>query len=136
MPAGEKSLAGIFFVLNVNISVLSPSEGFEFSFLFAYSWRVVLFPKVVEKMDKSPQKVRQKYMTETRAVAAISSPTDFITKPEPITEEQMQADFDYYIAQRMLEKMQEKGLITVDEFNKITAVNRKKFSPYLAAIME
>lgn len=75
-------------------------------------------------------------MTETRAVATISSPTDFITKPEPITQEQMQADFDYYIAQRMLEKMREKGLITDGEFNKITAVNRKKFSPYLAAIMD
>ena len=75
-------------------------------------------------------------MTETRAVAAIKSPTDFITKPEPITQEQMQADFDYYLAQRMLERMHEKGLITVDEFNKITAVNRKKFSPYLAPIME
>lgn len=75
-------------------------------------------------------------MTETRAVATISSPTDFITKPEPITQEQMQADFDYYIAQKMLEKMREKGLITDDEFNKIKAVNRKKFSPYLAAIMD
>ena len=75
-------------------------------------------------------------MTENRAVAAIKSPTDFITKPEPITQEQMQADFDYYLAQRMLEKMREKVLITTDEFNKITAVNRKKFSPYLAAIME
>lgn len=75
-------------------------------------------------------------MTETRAVAAISSPTDFITKPKPITQEQMQADFDYYIAQRMLGRMRENGLITDDEFNKITAVNRKKFSPYLAAIME
>ena len=47
-----------FFVLNVNISVLSPSEGFEFAFLFAYSWRVVLFPKVIEEMDKFPRKER------------------------------------------------------------------------------
>ena len=49
-----------FFVLNTNIFVLSPSEGFESAFFFAYGWRVVLFPKVVEEMDKSPQKVRQK----------------------------------------------------------------------------
>ena len=75
-------------------------------------------------------------MTETRAVATISSPTDFITKPEPITQEQIQADFDYYLAQKMLGRMLGKGMITTDEFNKITAVNRKKFSPYLAAIME
>ena len=75
-------------------------------------------------------------MTETRAVATISSPTDFITKPEPITQEQMQADFDYYLAQKMLGRMLGKGMITDDEFNKISAVNRKKFSPYLAAIME
>ncbi len=75
-------------------------------------------------------------MTETRTVATVASPTEFITKPEPVTQEQMQADFDYYIAQRMLEKLREKVLITTDEFNKITAVNRKKFSPYLAAIMD
>ena len=74
-------------------------------------------------------------MTETRTVAAVNSPIDFITKPKPITQEQMQADFDYYIAQRMIERMRENGLITDVEFNKITAVNRKKFSPYLAAIM-
>ena len=75
-------------------------------------------------------------MTETRAVAAINSPTDFITKPKPVTEEQIQADFDYYLAQKMLGRMLGKGMITDDEFNKISAVNRKKFSPYLAAIME
>ena len=77
-----------------------------------------------------------KQMTEMRTVAAVNSPIDFITKPKPITEEQMQADFDYYLAQKMLGRMLEKGLITDDEFNKITAVNRKKFSPYLAAIMD
>ena len=43
----------IFFVLNICVSVLSPSEGFEFAFLFAYGWRVVLFPKVVEETIKT-----------------------------------------------------------------------------------
>ncbi|MFV0441541.1 MAG: SHOCT domain-containing protein [Lachnospirales bacterium] len=31
--------------------------------------------------------------------------------------------------------MLEKNLITIDEFNKIIALNRKSFSPFLAEIM-
>jgi hypothetical protein len=31
--------------------------------------------------------------------------------------------------------MQKQGLVSVDEFNKITALNREIFCPYLAEIM-
>lgn len=72
-------------------------------------------------------------MKETRLVR---NSIDFMSKPKPITEEQMQADFDYYLAQKMLKKMCERKLITEDEFKKISVLNRKKFSPYLAGLME
>jgi hypothetical protein len=39
------------------------------------------------------------------------------------------------MAQKLVKAMLEKGLISVDEFNKITEKNRKTFSPYLAEIM-
>jgi len=52
-----------------------------------------------------------------------------------IPEEQLQREVDYYRAQRILDYMLQKGLISLSEFNKITAVNRQVFSPALAEIM-
>ena len=74
-------------------------------------------------------------MQDNKSITAVTDAVSFITKLEPVTQEQLQGDFDYYIAQKMLEKLREQGLISDDEFNKITALNRRKFSPYLAEIM-
>lgn len=52
-----------------------------------------------------------------------------------ISEEQMQNEFDYMMAQQMLKNMLENGLITLAEFNKISALNLEIFSPELASIM-
>ena len=52
-----------------------------------------------------------------------------------ITQEELQREFDYYRAQQMLETMFMFGMISVDEFNKISERNRQAFSPYLAEIM-
>ncbi|SUY47688.1 Uncharacterised protein [Clostridium putrefaciens] len=51
------------------------------------------------------------------------------------TQEELQREYDYILAQKILKSILEKGLISVDEFNKITELNRKTFSPYLAEIM-
>ena len=51
------------------------------------------------------------------------------------TQEMLQSEFDYYMAQKLLEKLLEAGLITKEELDKITAKNRQSFSPYLARIM-
>lgn len=51
------------------------------------------------------------------------------------TQEEVQCEFDYYRAQQVLETMFMFGMISVDEFHKISAVNRKTFSPFLAEIM-
>ena len=53
-----------------------------------------------------------------------------------VNEEQMQKEFDYMLAQRMLKDMLEKDLISLAEFNKISALNLVKFSPELASIMQ
>lgn len=52
-----------------------------------------------------------------------------------ITQEELQQEYDFYRAQQMLETMFMFGMISVDEFHKITAQNRKTFSPFLAEIM-
>ncbi|MGI6161611.1 MAG: SHOCT domain-containing protein [Christensenellales bacterium] len=51
------------------------------------------------------------------------------------SQEQMQCEVDYVRAQQILTSMFEKGLISLSEFNKITELNRKTFSPLLADIM-
>ena len=54
---------------------------------------------------------------------------------KPFTDEELQREFDYYMAQKLLEKLREAGLISEGELDKITAKNRQSFSPYLARIM-
>lgn len=54
---------------------------------------------------------------------------------KPVSQEQLQRELDYVRAQRMLKAMLDKGLISLSEFDKITALNRQSFSPALAQIM-
>lgn len=51
------------------------------------------------------------------------------------TTKELEQEYDYYMAQKLLERMLGTGLISVDEFNKITAKNRQTFSPFLSEIM-
>lgn len=52
-----------------------------------------------------------------------------------LTMEELQQEYDYYMAQKLLKKLREADLISEGEFNKITAKNRQSFSPYLAELM-
>lgn len=60
-----------------------------------------------------------------------------ISKIEPrrMTDEQMQRDMSFRFAQRITQELLEKGLISQGEFNKLSALNREKFCPYLAELM-
>lgn len=51
------------------------------------------------------------------------------------TEEELQHEYDYIRTEQMTKKLLDKGLITVDEFNKIMKLNRQIFSPNLVEIM-
>ena len=46
-----------------------------------------------------------------------------------------QNEYNYALAQQITKRLLEAGLITKDEFNKITAKNRESFSPLLGRIM-
>lgn len=54
---------------------------------------------------------------------------------EYFTQERIQGDLDYRQAQIIARKMLDDGLISVAEFNKLTAINREIFSPLFAEIM-
>lgn len=52
-----------------------------------------------------------------------------------VSQKQLQHEADYARAQQILKAILDKGLISLSEFNKITALNRESFSPMLAQIM-
>ncbi|BDH63201.1 SHOCT domain-containing protein [Bacillaceae bacterium CLA-AA-H227] len=60
---------------------------------------------------------------------------DKSTELKKMSQEQLQREFDYIQAEKLLRKMLQKGLITEAEFNKIDVLNRQTFSPFLAEIM-
>ena len=57
------------------------------------------------------------------------------TAPRVITKESMQLDFEYEIAQKLTRSMYEKGLISLDEMNRISALNKEKFYPLYGDLM-
>ena len=44
-------------------------------------------------------------------------------------------ELGYFMAQKITEKMLEKGLISFDEYDKLTALNRQTFSPLYADLL-
>ena len=55
--------------------------------------------------------------------------------PSPSPEEKIQNEYNYILAQQITKRLLDAGLITKDEFNKITAKNRESFSSLLGRIM-
>ena len=64
-----------------------------------------------------------------------TSDINSVSEKRPVPQEQMQREVDYVRAQQILTSMMNCGLISLSEFNKITELNRKTFSPLLAEIM-
>lgn len=54
--------------------------------------------------------------------------------PRP-TDAEMQNEYNYILAEQMTRKLLDKELISVDEFNKIMAKNRRSFSPFISKII-
>lgn len=55
-----------------------------------------------------------------------------VSKP---TNQEMQNEYDYILAEQMTKNLLSQGLITEDEFEKIMAKNRDSFSPFISKIM-
>lgn len=56
-------------------------------------------------------------------------------EPTPVTDIELQSDYDYFRAQEVAKSMLDSRLISLLEFNKLTQLNRETFSPILAEIM-
>ncbi|MGN0293680.1 MAG: SHOCT domain-containing protein [Lachnospiraceae bacterium] len=55
--------------------------------------------------------------------------------PKPFSQKEIIQDVYYYQAQKVAQSMLDRGLISLDEFNKLTQINRDTFSPFLVEIM-
>ena len=53
-----------------------------------------------------------------------------------ITNEQLQADINYIMAQHITEMMLKNNLISDNEFKEISRLNRESFKPYLYELMD
>lgn len=53
--------------------------------------------------------------------------------PKP-TEKEIKNEYSYILAENLTKKLLEKGLISLDEFNKITEKNKQTFSPLFSQI--
>ena len=71
-------------------------------------------------------------MQVTKITAGFQNQT---VEKKRFTDAELQKEFDYYMAQKLLKKLREADLISEGELDKITAKNRESFSPYLARIM-
>ena len=65
----------------------------------------------------------------------ITSALSDVSTDHFFTQEQLQRDVDYYRAQKIAKALLDEGKISLCQFNKLTALNRETFSPFLAEIM-
>jgi len=56
-------------------------------------------------------------------------------KPSKPTEEQLQNELNFHLAEKVIMKLHEEELISLEEFNKINRLNREKFNPLLGPLM-
>ncbi len=55
--------------------------------------------------------------------------------PRAMTIDAMQKDFDFMMAEKMTRRLYEEGLISIDELNKMSELNRQKFYPFYKDLM-
>ena len=53
-----------------------------------------------------------------------------------MTKESMQKDFDYEMAQKITRNLLYEGLISIDEYDRISELNARKFSPFYGDLMD
>lgn len=67
----------------------------------------------------------------------IESSENYVDKtgPREMTEDAMQQDIAYRFAQKISQDLLEKGLITNDEFKRLSELNKESYSPYLKELI-
>ncbi|HAE44159.1 MAG TPA: hypothetical protein DCG37_01010 [Lachnospiraceae bacterium] len=69
-------------------------------------------------------------------VTKITSPADAgSADPHSYTQEQLQTEFNFMMAERKMRNLLERGLITEEEYKLITEENKKSFPTFLASVI-
>lgn len=55
--------------------------------------------------------------------------------PKP-TNDEMQNEYNYLLAEQLTKKLLDVGLITDDEFTRIMTRNRRSFSPFISKVID
>lgn len=79
---------------------------------------------------------KQTPLTESNTAVSqkmLAAHTDLV--PKPVVQDEIIRDVNYHQAQKVAQSMLDRGLISLDEFNKLTQINRDTFSPFLVEIM-
>ena len=73
---------------------------------------------------------------ETMKVIRITTPAESsVPAAHRLTDKQLRDEINYYRVEKLIKKMQEAGLITADDSDKILRETRKIFVPVLAEIL-
>jgi len=72
---------------------------------------------------------------EERKVQVLDAPAVAGSGKKQFTQEELQREYDYIRAEKLTRQLLDRGLVTIEEFDKIMALNRESFSPVLARIM-
>ena len=62
----------------------------------------------------------------------LAAALDGVSTDHFFTPEQFQQDVDYFRAQQISKTLLDAGLISLSQFDKLSEMNRKTFSPFLA----
>lgn len=70
-----------------------------------------------------------------QVIQTIDGKVNLADVPKP-TNDEMQNEYNYLLAEQLTKKLLDVGLITDDEFTRIMARNRRSFSPFISKVID
>lgn len=70
-----------------------------------------------------------------QVIQTIDGKVNLADVPKP-TNDEMQNEYNYLLAEQLTKKLLDAGLITDDEFTRIMARNRRSFSPFISKVID
>lgn len=65
-----------------------------------------------------------------------NAPVAVDVAPRRMTLDAMQKDFEYEMAQKLTKSLMDQGLISIEEYDRISTLNREKFYPFYGDLMQ
>lgn len=88
--------------------------------------------KVIHSLHSEEQVLADGAKTDVLPLDAMK---DVMNQKHSLSEEDLQREYDFYMAEKLSKMMLETGLLTQEECNKLSVKNRETFYPYLSELM-